>query len=85
MDHSALARWEWGWGGVGRKWVVIVCASVGSTSVCRPSQYSESGEYVCACGSLRRFGSEKGPLMLAEGAWPIASRGCNPKHQGLQP
>lgn len=40
------------------------------TSVCRPSQYKDSGVYVCACGSTRGLGSEKGPLRLAEGARP---------------
>ena len=46
-----------GKGGGRRVVVVVVCARGGSTSVCRPSQYSESGVYVCACGSMCRFGS----------------------------
>ena len=58
----------------------VVCACGGSTSVCRPSQYSESGVYVCACGPICRFGSKKGPLMLAPGAWTTVGKGCNPTH-----
>ena len=62
--------------------VVLVCACSGSTSGCRPSQYNESGVYVCACGSMCRFGSKKGPLMLAAGAWTSARRGCYPYPSG---
>ena len=72
LQAGALeVRVEWeGAGGRGAEWVVVVvvCACGGSTSGCRPSQYSESGVYVCACGSMCRFGSKKGPLMLAAGA-----------------
>ena len=78
-------RVEWeGGGGRRAEWVVVVlvCACGGSTSGCRPSQYNESGVYVCACGSMCRFGSKKGPLMLAAGAWTSARRGCCPYPSG---
>ena len=78
-------RVEWeGGGGRRAEWVVVVlvCACGGSTSGCRPSQYNESGVYVCACGSTCRFGSKKGALMLAAGAWTSARRGCCPYPSG---
>ena len=80
------ARSEGGVGGGGGRraggWWSCWCACSGSTSGCRPSQYNESGVYVCACGSMCRFGSKKGPLMLAAGAWTSARRGCCPYPSG---
>jgi hypothetical protein len=67
-----------GGGGGGGWWCEGVCRP--STSVCRPSQYSESGVYVCACGPVCRFGSTNFEPKLAAGAWTTARKGCNPTH-----